>query len=374
MVGVFGLDNRPQAQPRIQYYDPAASTLQAHAVTTSYTPAQLAHLYDFPTTLDGHGQCIALIELGGGYKLKDLKTYFHQLNLPLPKATSLSVDGGHNHPVGTPNSADGEVGLDIEVAGAIAPGAHIVVYFAPNTARGFIDAVAQAIHDSTNNPTVISISWGAPEVDWTTQAMQAMDQTFQAAAALGITVCCAAGDKGSGDGVRRWAGTCRLPCLQPPCLGLWRHTARSSPMQSRVRWSGTMVPGSATGGGVSDVFDLPPWQDNAGVPPSINSTHRVGRGVPDIAGNADPQTGYQVHVDGQNGCVRRDQCCGASVGRFDRSHKSATGATSWLPKSHSLPELPTVAPKQCLARCDRWQQWRLFSRSGVGCVHRIRDT
>jgi kumamolisin len=143
IVGVFGLDDRPQARPHLQLFDKLAGTSQAHAATISYTPPQIAQLYNFPTssTLNGSGQGIALIELGGGYRSQDLQTYFQQLNIPLPKVTSVSVDHGHNHPAGTPNSADGEVDLDIEVAGAIAPGAQIVVYFAPNTDRGFLDAI-----------------------------------------------------------------------------------------------------------------------------------------------------------------------------------------------------------------------------------------
>jgi kumamolisin len=308
VVGVFGLDDRPQAKPRLRYYDPQINTfrgpdilaLPRETATTSCTPSQLAQLYDFPTAGNGSGQCIALIELGGGYKITDLKTYFQQLNLPLPQVSSVSVDRGHNKPVGDPNSADGEVDLDIEVAGAIAPEAHIAVYFAPNTDRGFLDAITQAIHDTGNKPSVISISWGAPEMDWTDQAMQAMNQAFQAAAALGITVCCAAGDNGSSDGVNDGQAHVDFPASSPyvlACGGTQLESANNQ-ITSEVVWNNG--PNSATGGGISDVFDLPTWQANAQVPPSINATHRVGRGVPDVAGNADPQTGYQVYVDGQS--------------------------------------------------------------------------
>ena len=56
----------------------------------------------------------------------------------------------------------------------------------------------------------------------------------------------------------------------------------------------------ATGGGVSDQFPLPSYQENAGVPPSANSNKNVGRGVPDVAGDADPATGYSVRIDGED--------------------------------------------------------------------------
>ena len=77
--------------------------------------------------------------------------------------------------------------LDIEVAGAVAPKAKIVVYFTPNTSQGFLDAVTHAVHDTVNKPSVISISWGGPESTWTAQAFQQFNQAFQAAAALGVT-------------------------------------------------------------------------------------------------------------------------------------------------------------------------------------------
>ena len=91
--------------------------------------------------------------------------------------------------------------LDIEVAGAVAVGAAIAVYFTPNMDAGFLDAVTSAIHDTTNKPSVVSISWGSAEVNWTAQSMKAMDSAFQDAAVLGVTVTVASGDSGSTDGV-----------------------------------------------------------------------------------------------------------------------------------------------------------------------------
>lgn len=299
VVGIFGLDDRPQAQPHVQRYDDTGASGRANATTTSYTPLQLAHLYNFPAGKTGSGQCIALIELGGGYVTGDLQVYFQRLGIPLPNVSSVSVNGGQNTPAGTPDSADGEVDLDIEVAGAIAPGAHIAVYFAPNTDQGFLDAITQATHDTTNNPSVISISWGGAESSWTAQAMQTMDQAFQAAVALGITVCCAAGDNGSSDGVTDGKAHVDFPASSPYALacGGTRLESVNNAVSSEVVWNDSAT--SATGGGISDVFGLPMWQASAHIPPSMNDQH-VGRGTPDVAGDADPQTGYQVHVDGQD--------------------------------------------------------------------------
>ncbi|HEX8967108.1 MAG TPA: S53 family peptidase, partial [Chloroflexota bacterium] len=197
--GVFGLDDRPAARPHMRRLsDLGGVQALAAAPRASFSPAQIGQLYDFPTGLNGQGQCVAIIELGGGFRKTDLTTYFRQLGIQPPNVIAVSVDHGRNAPAG-PNSADGEVMLDIEVVGAVAPGAKIVVYFAPNTDQGFIDSITTAIHDSVHQPSVISISWGSPEVLWTHASVQAMDQAFQAAAAMGVTVYCAAGDNGAND-------------------------------------------------------------------------------------------------------------------------------------------------------------------------------
>jgi kumamolisin len=306
--GVFGLDDRPQARPHFRFADETRGAVKPHANGSSYTPPQLAQLYDFPADSNGNGQCIGIIELGGGYRTADLRAYFARLGISKPRIKSLSVDGGHNHPTGDPQSADAEVMLDIEVAGAVAPGATIVVYFAPNTDAGFLDAMTAAIHDTRNHPSVISISWGAPEAAWTAQAMQAMDQAFQDAAVLGVTVCCAAGDDGSSDirDPRDDDGLLHadFPASSPYALacGGTRLQGSGHTIASEVVWNEGRT-GGATGGGVSEVFALPSWQAGADVPPSGNPGGHIGRGVPDVAGDADPVTGYQIQVDGQQGVI-----------------------------------------------------------------------
>ena len=129
--GVFGIDGRPAEKQQFQRRK-AAPGIQPHASGGSFTPPELAKLYDFPTGVDGSGQCIAIIELGGGFRTADIKAYFQKLRLPVPNVVAVSVDGGKNRP-STADSADGEVMLDIEVAAAVAPKAKIAVYFAPNT-------------------------------------------------------------------------------------------------------------------------------------------------------------------------------------------------------------------------------------------------
>jgi kumamolisin len=174
-----------------------------------------------------------------------------------------------------------------------------VVYFAPNTDAGFLDAIAEATHASPT-PTAMSISWGQSEDQWTAQARTAMDQALADAAALGVTVTVAAGDNGSSDATTGTAPHVDFPAASPhvlACGGTSLTLTASGTISSETVWNdGTS--GGATGGGVSDTFALPSWQTGAGVPVRLG-TSKSGRGVPDVAGDADPRTGYQIYVDGQ---------------------------------------------------------------------------
>jgi kumamolisin len=300
VLAVLGLDNRPQAKPHIRLRRVQSETgLQpaAAAAPSSYTPPQVAQAYQWPATASGAGQTIGIIELGGGYRQADLTAYFQTLSIAAPGITAVSVDKGKNAPT-TASGADGEVMLDIEVAASVAPGAKIVVYFTPNTDQGFTDAITTAVHDTTNHPSVISISWGGPESSWTSQAMTALDAACQSAAALGITITVAAGDNGSTDGAT--GNNVDFPASSPHVLacGGTKLDANGSTLISEVVWNELANNDGATGGGVSNQFPLPSWQANANVPGSAASTG--GRGVPDVAGDADPNSGYQVRVDGQN--------------------------------------------------------------------------
>ena len=300
VLGVFGLDARPQARTRLRRHTEVVGPRAAG--DTSYTPLAVASLYGFPAAGNGSGQTIALIELGGGYSASDLSAYFTSLKIsPAPAVTAVSVDGAANQPVGDPNSADGEVLLDIEVVGAIASGAKIAVYFAPNTDQGFLDAITTAVHDTVRQPSVVSISWGGAESTWTAQSLTAFDQAFQDAGLLGVTVCCASGDDGSSDGVTDGAAHVDFPASSPNVLacGGTRLESSAGKISTEVVWNDGAGNG-ASGGGVSDTFPLPAWQAAANVPVSVNPAHFKGRGVPDVAGDADPATGYQVEVDGQN--------------------------------------------------------------------------
>jgi kumamolisin len=302
VVAVLGLDDRPQAQPFLRMLD--ASRRHQAPARSGYSPTDVGALYRFPVGLDGSGVTVGVIELGGGYDPTDLATYFKEIGVAMPKISSVGVDGAANRPRVDPNT-DGEVCLDVEVIGALAPGAHQVVYFAPNSDRGFYDVISTAVHDPVNKPSIISISWGGPESSWTVQASSAMDQLFADAAAMGVTVLVASGDSGAPGGVSDGLLHADFPASSPNVVacGGTRLVGSGSTITAETVWNDLATGNGATGGGISDFFAVPAYQKAAGVPVSANPGGRVGRGLPDVAGDADPVTGYHVRVDGSESVI-----------------------------------------------------------------------
>jgi kumamolisin len=278
VVAVLGLDERKQAR--------CPNRFASHA-STSYAPNDVAKRYNFPSTANGAGQTVAIIELGGGYKVQDFQSYFSQLGISMPSISSVGVDGATNSPG---DDADVEVALDVEVVGAVAPGAKQLVYFGPNTDAGFYNAIAAAVHNP--DVSIVSISWGGPETSWTKQALDSYDQLFADAAELGVSILAAAGDNGSSDGTR--STTVDFPCSSPNVIACGGTKLPTSGPE--VVWNEQSSGQGATGGGVSKHFAKPSYQAGINVPGG-------GRGVPDVAGCADPVTGYKVYVNGQMGVV-----------------------------------------------------------------------
>jgi kumamolisin len=307
ITGIFGFDTRPKHRSPFRLRSIAAG---GPGGDNGVSSTEFAKRYKFPTDLqgaklDGSGQCIGIIELGGGFNNSDLRIYFQEIGVPEPKVAAVSVDHTGNHPT-RQGADDGEVMLDIEVAGAVAPKATVAVYFAPNTNKGFLDAINFAIHDSQRTPGVISISWGGPEVAADPQSLQAFHEVFLEAAALGVTICTAAGDHGTADlDASSWDGKIHVdhPSVDPLVLACGG-TQIDANNQDVVWNDGTPfdanAPGGggwATGGGVSETFPVPDYQKNAKVPVSL-ATGKAGRGVPDIAMSA---TNYFVRVQGGEG-------------------------------------------------------------------------
>jgi kumamolisin len=305
ITGIFGFDTRPRhkrplARRSVELAGPGGDN--------GLAPTDFARRYDFPTahdgvSLDGAGQCIAIIELGGGYRQSDLQVYFREISQPAPTVVAVSVDHAHNQP-SDPSGADAEVMLDIEVAGAVAPKAKLAVYFAPNQGNGFLDAINAAVHDAERKPSVVSISWGGPEETIEPQQVQAFHELFVAAAAMGVTICVAAGDHGVADqSGGSWDGHIHVD--HPACDDYVLACGGTQIDQGEdVVWNDETPfdtsPGGggwAGGGGISTVIPVPAYQKGLPLPKSL-ATGKPGRGVPDIAMSA---TNYFTRVMGQEG-------------------------------------------------------------------------
>lgn len=240
----------------------------------TFSPREVAAAYNYPLNFTGKGYSVGIVELGGGFDQANLDAYFASFGVPSPAVTSVSVQGAQNAMDG-PEGADGEVQLDIEVVGAVAPGAAIRVYFAPNSDSGFLEAIRQAAEECD----VVSVSWGGPESYWDSSAMDEFEAVIAEAKTRGVYVFCASGDTGSRDGTR--TDVVDFPASAPSaigCGGTKLTTNQDGSRASEVTWDDSDTQ-SATGGGVSK--------------------HFAGRQVPDVAGNASPTSGYEVRVDGE---------------------------------------------------------------------------
>jgi kumamolisin len=289
VVAVMGFDQRPVAHTHFR-----RKKKKTPAVTPiTYLPSQVAAAYKFPAGLDGTGETVGIIELGGGYTDSQVAAYFTASGVKRTGILlSVGVDGATNDPTNQADGPDGEVQLDIEVVGSIAPAANIVVYFGPNQGSGFQDAISAAVNDQTNKPAVISISWGGPESSYTQQDMDAMNQTLAQAATLGISVCVASGDSGADDGTSALAVD--FPASSPNVLGCGGTSLPKTGPE--VAWNDG-ASGGASGGGYSSVYALPSWQSG------VKGVTGTMRGVPDVAGDADPETGYEISIDGTSTAI-----------------------------------------------------------------------
>ena len=380
VTAVLGLDTRPQARPHFR------TAAAAAARGTSYTPSQVADIYSFPAGTTGAGQTVAVIELGGGFTTSDLDAYFASLGLAVPSITAASVDGATNNP-GDTSGADVEVSLDIDVIGAAAPGAAQVVYFAPNNGdQGFVDAISDAAQASPA-PIAISISWGQSEDSWTAQGLSAMNAAMSDAAALGITVCVAAGDNGSTDGVSDGQQHVDFPASSPYALGCGGTKLLADPatgtVTSEVVWNELSAKEGAGGGGVSDQFALPSWQADAGVP----ARARHGRGQrgqrgTSAAGDEVRRQHHRHPTGGGSGSGGSGAGAGGSGGSGSAAGDRLGGAAcrTWRatptrrPGTRSTPaaRLRWSAGRARSRRCGRrwWPGSRKPPASGSACLRR----
>ncbi|MGD0891183.1 MAG: S53 family peptidase [Terracidiphilus sp.] len=281
----------------VPYFQLRKPTGQAGAASTEvpWNVPDLCAAYNWPTGLAGGG-VIAIIELGGGWVQSDMDSFFQSLGQPTPQITDVSVDGTQNNPnqsVGSDDDPDYEVALDIEVSGAsyyaaTGKAATIRVYWSQDIGTALQKATADGCD-------VCTVSWGSDEAEWGTTAAEQMETIAQAAVTAGTVVFAAAGDNDSSDGGSTPANVdCPSSC--PHIVGCGGTTKTST---SEVVWNDNPgeTDGEGTGGGYSTVFPVQAFQ--IGAPPApAGTTTGTGRMVPDVTGNADPNTGYNMYVHG----------------------------------------------------------------------------
>ena len=313
VVGVHGLDNRPFARTRPQVgrrvpisHPPHVFGDAADPFSRGFTGQDLAALYNFPAGTTGKGQTIAIIQLGGAIDEAEIARFFEQIGLQRdPK--DLVVVNRPKRSLGEQPSYDLEVALDVQVAGAAAPGARLVVYFAEDHSLESVHSVVlDAIHDTVHCPNIVSISWGGPESETSGQFRKSAHETLRVARRFGITVIAPAGDHGSADhrfNDPAWDGNAHVdhPAADPLVLAcggteLQRDAHRPNHFTETV-WNQDR--NNSTGGGVSRLFPMPWYQQDANVPAARNPRGPVGRGVPDVAANASGESGYLVLCNGQ---------------------------------------------------------------------------
>ena len=320
-----------------------------------FVPTELAPIYNFPNA-NGQQQCIGLLEFGGGVETSDVASYFSKIGSAAPSVKVVAVDGVSTDPASDPDST-GEVMLDVDVAGALGAGAKLAVYFSTFDEKGLVDCLSKVINDSTNDPSVVSISWGWDEnesfnnegVIWSPAAIQHCNQSFLAAAQLGITVCVSTGDDGSEAQMQDGRAHVNFPATSPYVLAVGgttlhvRKTAKGASHVTETVWNDGPS-GGGTGGGVSDVTPCPTWQKGK-VVPSVNPGHFAGRAIPDVAADADPATGYLTMSGGKMQIVggtsasaplwasliaRINASLGARVGNFNALLYSSFGPNDVL--------------------------------------------
>jgi len=306
---VTGLDNRQVPATHYATARRHPSESEDPPNTKPLMPQQVAQLYAFPPG-NGAGQTIGIYEMttsegSAGYTAQDLSLTMEAFGggLIAPTPVDVAVDG-----VGNAGKSDGETVLDITVSSAIAQGAAIAVYFTGGTTQNIIHALQRMIHPGTGDPvpTVLSISYGWGPDDENAQSFSgqeftALDQLFQDAAHLGVTVLVSSGDSGAFLETRKQAQA-SYPATEPwviACGGTTIGNVNGSTFSEYV-WNDSWQGGSgATGGGVSARFPVPSYQADAAVPKRVG-TGTAGRGIPDIAGNASVNSGYPIYIDGQS--------------------------------------------------------------------------
>lgn len=299
--GAAALHTNAQQQNSVSCPQPGSPTYP-----TSYTPKQIATAYDFNgfynAGMFGEGQTVGLLELDG-FSSKDIAAYTACFGGAKTVIRTIPIDG-YNGAAGT-NAA--EVELDMEMILGLAPHlSNLRVYEASATSlAAYNDAWARIVSDVT---PVVSTSWVFCEQGSGMAGEIAQENIFfSEAAAQGQTILAASGDYGaSGCYDPKTGQNTQLavddPASQPYVTGVGGTTLRvnfDNTLQSEQVWNDRAIKNGASGGGISQVWQMPAWQQGPGVANAYTNGYRE---VPDVALNADPQTGYDIYCS-VGGCA-----------------------------------------------------------------------
>lgn len=301
IASINGLDNSVQYHPLYQRL--ATHQAQALASPSGLGPKDLAQAYDIAPLQNagilGDNQTIALFELDG-YQQSDIAQYFQNYGIAPPSITNVLVDGFS----GAAGQGAIEAELDIDIVAGIAPHAKQLVYEGPNTTQGLNDTYNKIVTD--NKAQIVSISWGLCEASSGANELQTLDTIFKQGAAQGISFVAASGDSGAYD-CQDSNLAVDSPASDPYVTGVGATSlqTKNGAYSSESVWSNPSETqrgpkGAGSGGGLSDTFKLPNWQNGPGVHNSFSNGNRQ---VPDVSAAGDPTTGYSVYCTITNaGC------------------------------------------------------------------------
>jgi kumamolisin len=282
--GVFGLDDRRQAEPFVSV-DKGISATESLRLPSSY---------DLPTDLDGQGQCVGVLEFGATFGRRDFAAIF---GVDVTSIQTVTLRGVSN--IGQGLNSKLEIGLDLKMIYQAAPKASLVFYFAPWTEQGWIEALDAAIHDKVYRPGILSLSWGWLEGGdsfWTENGIDTVDELLAEASLLGMTICAASGDRGP------YLDASGRPRVVFPASSSYSLACGGTMIKgNEVVWNDD--DGHASGGGVSQKIARPnSWQPRlplaiSGTLPTVTNDGRL---LPDVASMS---SSIFVNVNGSPNCV-----------------------------------------------------------------------
>ena len=276
-----------------------------------YQTRSISKYYNFPVPNSSIAPTVAIVSFGGTFYTNLITSYVKaysngSVNLPsnyTPNITPVLV--GVTSLTPSYLNMDVENMLDICHILGVNPYAKIRFYSASNTFGGFINVLAQIENDvSAHNISLVSISWGFSELG-NQSSITTLDTYFNKISNLGVIIFASSGDGGSSDGTGQY--TVDYPSSSNYIISCGGSSLASSP---ETTWSYNKTSNWGGGGGISSIFKIGSLQE------SVISKYvgvQVGRCVPDLALNADPNSGYTIQTQTQTGAVNTITVGGTSA-------------------------------------------------------------